>query len=60
MRTKGVRRCVTIRADLAPWVDTLVQSEYFSSYSHAVNWGLIILKKEIAKAEKKRGKGARP
>lgn len=60
MRTKGKRIRVTIHSDLAAWVDRRVKNGYFGSHSHAVSWGLYRLKQAVAKAEKKRGRGARP
>jgi hypothetical protein len=37
MRTKGVRMRVTVRKDLAEWVDGRVKTDYFGSRSHAVD-----------------------
>ena len=42
---------VTIDKDLAAWIDARVQTGYFGSYSHAINWGLYRLKQAVAKAE---------
>lgn len=60
MRTKGIRMRVTVDKKLTRWVDKRVESGFFRNRSHAIDYGLYILKKRIEPLEKKKGKGARP
>lgn len=54
MRAKGVRMRVTVDKNLTAWVDRLIERRVFDTRSHAVQWGLYVLKEKLVEKKKQR------
>jgi hypothetical protein len=39
--------CVRVRKDLEGWVNSKIQSQEIGSWTHAVEWGLTLLKEKL-------------
>lgn len=49
MRVKGERIRVTVNKKMLEWVDAVVDTGFFANRSHAIDWGMYLLKKRLDK-----------
>lgn len=45
---------VTVDKNLTAWVDRLIERRVFDTRSHAVQWGLYVLKEKLVEKKKQR------
>ena len=48
-RPKGESHSVRIDKELETWVETKIESKQIGSWSHAIEWGLTLLREKIEK-----------
>jgi Arc/MetJ-type ribon-helix-helix transcriptional regulator len=58
LRVKGQRIRVTVEKDLLDWVDAVIATGEFANKSHAVEWGLRLLKQKLDRDLKKSSGGS--